>query len=392
MDELLNELERNEGIVCAYADDLLLVIEGDSKADVGMNGTRLLGIVQNWGETVEVPVSIDKTSQILLKGFLDVNTPPRILLYDRCVKYESNVKYLGVWMSERMNFRIHVNKLKDKMVNVVHSMQRVMRTDWGLSKRSLMIVYTGLFLPCIAYGASVWGGCLRHQTNRQKLASLQRVAIYACIGVCRTVSTEAMQVLLGVPPLDLVVKKLATLTRVRKGWNMNAECYLNDDEVTGANGLKKCKEMIDEKVLNEWQARWDECDKGRVTFKFIKDVSFSMYCKGFKPSMNLLFILTGHGSLNEFLHKRGLSETSACDCGAPFENWEHVLLECVLYLEYRNLDSMGVVLTRNDDDEWVVDVSRVLETKDRFDAISEYVLKVFADRKMRGRRLLAQNV
>ena len=32
----------------------------------------------------------------------------------------------------------------------------------------------------------------------------QRIALYACLNVCRTLSTKAMQVLLGLPPWDLV--------------------------------------------------------------------------------------------------------------------------------------------------------------------------------------------
>lgn len=111
MDILLNELNEDGCKVCAYADDLVIIVEGDRKSSVGCQGTRWLNIVRNWGDRFGVEVSIEKTFQSILTGFFDVRTPPRILLNGNCIKYERVVKYLGVSMSERMNFGVHVDSL-----------------------------------------------------------------------------------------------------------------------------------------------------------------------------------------------------------------------------------------------------------------------------------------
>ncbi len=39
-----------------------------------------------------------------------------------------------------------------------------------------------------------------------------------------------------------------------------------------------------------------------------------------------LFVFTGHGSMNEFLNKRELSDTDLCDCGGV-ENVSHIVFE-----------------------------------------------------------------
>lgn len=65
----------------------------------------------------------------------------------------------------------------------------------------------------------------------------------------------------------------------------------------------------------------------------------------FRHCLSLDFLLTGHGPLNAFLHKRNLHDSEGCECGAELEDVEHVLCECPRYSDVRNLDSMGVKWT-----------------------------------------------
>lgn len=91
--------------------------------------------VCQWGKKVEVAVSKEKTVQMLLKGRINVNTPPRVRCQNICVKYVTEVKYLGVHINERLSFATHINKTADKISSAVYGLQRVMRQQWGLSKK-----------------------------------------------------------------------------------------------------------------------------------------------------------------------------------------------------------------------------------------------------------------
>ena len=46
-------------------------------------------------------------------------------------------------------------------------------------------------------------------------------------------------------------------------------------------------------------------------------------------------ILTGHTDLNYFLHKLGIVDSPLCPCGMEEETIEHVLCECIIYIEAR---------------------------------------------------------
>lgn len=80
----------------------------------------------------------------------------------------------------------------------------------------------------------------------------------------------------------------------------------------------------------------------RAMYAFIKDVRFVERCESFEPNLNMGYILTGHGSVNEFLYKRGLSETEGCSYGFDSEDWKHILIECPFYNDIRRLNEWGV--------------------------------------------------
>ena len=73
----------------------------------------------------------------------------------------------------------------------------------------------------------------------------------------------------------------------------------------------------------------------------------------FTFSLSLGFLLTGHGSLNSFLHKSGLSESENRMLGLGPEDWRLLLTTCPLYADLSNLEVMGIIET-----EAMVDFSR----------------------------------
>ncbi|KAJ3658878.1 hypothetical protein Zmor_010594 [Zophobas morio] len=73
-----------------------------------------------------------------------------------------------------------------------------------------------------------------------------------------------------------------------------------------------------------------------------------------------LFLLIGHQSMNEFLNKRGLSDTGLCVCGRVENVW-HIVFECGLYdEERRSCESSGWI--REEETRF----ERLLESKEMY--------------------------
>lgn len=59
---------------------------------------------------------------------------------------------------------------------------------------------------------------------------------------------------------------------------------------------------------------------GRVTYEIIKNVRFAYENRVFDPSVNVCFVLTGHGSMNAYLYECGLCDSTLCECGRANED------------------------------------------------------------------------
>ncbi|CAB0042224.1 unnamed protein product [Trichogramma brassicae] len=156
----------------------------------------------------------------MLKGKLDFGKDPvvrvRMGAAMRKVRVVEEVKLLGVRMGVGMNVKPHVMGIRARLMNVVGCMRRVLRKRWGVKRKVWRVWMTGLFEAIVMYGAGVWGKLMEYDYARKELGRCQRVVLYACLNVCRTVSTLAMQVLAGSPPWYLLCRKRRTLYRVRK--------------------------------------------------------------------------------------------------------------------------------------------------------------------------------
>lgn len=374
MDLLLAQLEGSCEF-CAYADDLLILVCADSRAELERKGESLMTTVQQWGVNVGVSVSQEKTVTMLLKGKLSAGRPPIIKMGNVNLRYVTQVKYLGISMGERMTFDCHVSELRNKLTATVGQLRRVLRCEWGLSKRAVQIIYKGLFVACAAYGAAVWYDVVKTVRGRSKIISCQRVMLLACLSVCRTVSTDALQVLMGVPPLDLEVMQRGINFKIKRRLELCDSDWPMPENVRDLSA-KERKILLRDCVMTRWQERWTESENGRVTFQYIKDVTFVEDHSYFEFNLALGFLLTGHGSMNDFLHRRCLSESAACACGAICENWEHVLCECPMYSDLRDLGRMGV-----ESIDGGYDFSRVLGSEANFACAREFAAEAFKIRR-----------
>lgn len=167
--------------------------------------------------------------------------------------------------------------------------------------------------------------------------------------------------------------------KIKRGYSVSECGMVNDDELSGLDENERIN-LVENKVYDVWQKRWDECESGRVTYEFIKDVRFAEMNVLFEPSLWMGYILTGHGSMNAFLYKRGLSESAGCVCGAECEDWKHALIECPLYGDLRELSEWDVSVRADGS----VNVDDVLECKEWYERVSKFATCVFERRRMSG--------
>lgn len=152
-------------------------------------------------------------------------------------------------------------------------------------------------------------------------------------GVCRTISTEALQVITGKLSIDLKALKNAAFYSLRK----NKPFESGGLQVTVSTGVYSKKEFNKRKadILHKlgiiWQHRWDRSATGRLTYLFIPEVDFVIKNKWFCPNQKLNLIITGHGCTNDKLFKLNLKDSATCPYCDEVETVLHVIFYCSAY-------------------------------------------------------------
>jgi hypothetical protein len=105
--------------------------------------------------------------------------------------------------------------------------RRVCGRRWDLKPRAVSWLYASVVRPSITYASLVWWpGCETTRAN-QVLSSAQR---FACLGITAAMrtTTNAMEALVGLPPLDLVMQGEARASTHRL-WSLGSWSYLHSN-------------------------------------------------------------------------------------------------------------------------------------------------------------------
>lgn len=334
----------------AYADDLVVVVNGNSRREIEAEGQRVVNRITEWCRFAKLQISERKTEAIILKSDAIVknpigrrggarpdrkrknnknktvnfeNRPPIIKIGKTNIRVKQTVRYLGVHLDRNLKVRSHCEYLNSKVGLLFAKLGRLARAQWGLRFRTLSTVYRGVFAPTVAYAAAGWAD-LCTESDIRILRTLQRRVLISTTGAYRTASWESLCVVAGATPVDIVLKEYAARYKIRKEENAkigNVEIRAEEE-----NAIDRIKD----EAINMWQTRWTSSHKGRTTFAFFKDVRERLDAR-LETDHYSTQVLTGHGNFRAKLEYFKLVTGDACICKSGVDTAQHFLLECPLF-------------------------------------------------------------
>lgn len=301
----------------AYADDALLLVKANTSPELMRRCTRTLEMVTRWGEERKLTFSREKTVMLLLKGKL-VERFIRADMGGVRIQCSRETKYLGVVIQSGMKFAGQYELVMDKTMRAFGKLKGLAKANNGMRCENLRRLYIGALEPMVLYGCEMWGQRMKGRGEKSKLMSLQRKLLLGVVKGYNTISHEAVRVIAGIIPLDLMVEE-----RIER----------RADKEAGMNP-KESKRRRREETLARWQRRWETNTKGRETFEYVPDVRQRKKIKWETDHYTTQFV-SGHGNFKAKLRSFNLVESERCDhCGVP-ETAQHVLMECQFYEEER---------------------------------------------------------
>ncbi|KAJ8913788.1 hypothetical protein NQ315_002694 [Exocentrus adspersus] len=336
--ELINELEED--------------IWGEAYTIVVKKLKRGIRRVEAWLQEAGLTLAPEKTEIIMVRGKRQWRGGG-INIGGIMLPIKNEAKYLGVWLDHRMKYNIHIEKAAEKTERVINALHRILPNIGGPQTRKRRIISTAA-QSIMLYGAEIWAPAMDVQKYRKQL--LIRVA-----AAYRTVSLEALQVISGIPPIDL-------LARERR-----------DKYVYG-----ETKQQIRARTMRIWEERWSREIKGAWTRELISNVGRWVDRKHGEVGYHFTQWLTGHGSFGKYRRKINKTITAECyHCEQDVEDDpEHTFFRCPRWVDVREGLEREVGNTLRPGNI----ISIMLETERNWNAIKIGIENIMREKEAEERR------
>lgn len=212
LDELLALPLPSNVHVQAFADDVFLVIWGNSARDVERTAAEALEMVSTWGISKNLTFNPDKTQWIsFTKKVKDIS----LNMGGQDLVRSSKIKLLGVILDERLSFFEHIRYAIQKASRVYKAICLYVRPTWGLNPENVEIIYHSVIEPMVSYAARIWGKTAERPTAKKTLNSFQRLFAIKAIRGFRTVSHTSACALAQFIPLNLKITEVYRVEKVK---------------------------------------------------------------------------------------------------------------------------------------------------------------------------------
>jgi ribonuclease HI len=213
MNTLLTQFRVGPVKAIGYADDIMLLITGKDIGSMTDLMQKAINKVASWGDDNGLTFNPSKT-QAMLFGFQYKKQTKPLHIKGVNVSYTDSMKYLGLTLDPKLSWKPHIDDRVAKCARIWHHTRCIVGQKWGFKTHRLMWIYKAMIRPVISYGSIVWAHRL-NQTLSGKLVKVQRRALLSITSALRSTPTAGMEVVLGLLPLDLHVKREATRSRWR---------------------------------------------------------------------------------------------------------------------------------------------------------------------------------
>ncbi len=175
-----------------YIDDVTLYVEErniDKNVKILKNAAK---IAFTWAENNAVQFDNSKSELIHFESHKMTLNQMIILLNNMIIKSKTCVQWLKVWLNRKLNFKVHVQTKIATVIRTLHSLFRLMNSEWELNVKS----EKQLYLTCVTfiseYDVEIWWN--NQKSYLVKFRKLQNAALQKILSAFRTLSIDAMQI------------------------------------------------------------------------------------------------------------------------------------------------------------------------------------------------------
>ncbi len=115
-----------------------------------------------------------------------------ILLNNMIIKSKTCVQWLKVWLNRKLNFKVHVQMKIMTVTRMLHSLFKLMNSEWKLNVKSEKQLYLTCITSISDYEVEIWWN--NQKSYLVKFRKLQNAALRKILNAFRTSLINAMQI------------------------------------------------------------------------------------------------------------------------------------------------------------------------------------------------------
>ena len=155
-------------IIKLFADDSLLFLNGKSLEEVQNTLNEELPKIEKWFLSNKLTINATKT-EYMINGRLQSQNPLDIILNNTYLNRSSSVRYLGVFIDDKLNWKTHVESLEKKISTAC---ALVCKLRYYVDQTCLLKYYYAHVYSHLQYAILAWGAV--NKTTLNKLNVLHR--------------------------------------------------------------------------------------------------------------------------------------------------------------------------------------------------------------------------
>lgn len=203
----LLRLPMPEGVeLVAYADDIAVVAQAAVIFKVGELLEEAAEIVVNWLAAIGIELTVEKTELVIPTRKRKHNTL-NVTIKGQSISSKPSVRYLGIHFDQRVNFGAHALYVAQKADSTTRFLRAIMPNLGGPRSRSRRLL-SSVPHSMMLYGAPIWARNMS-ASGLKALAKCQRQIALWVATAHRTISGDALLVIAGIPPIDMLATERA---------------------------------------------------------------------------------------------------------------------------------------------------------------------------------------
>ena len=168
---------------------------------------KMINKIIEWCNNIGLEIATDKTKILLWTRSQRIEAR-KIEIGNIKTKYSEHVKYLGIYIDNKLSFKKHIDHMTQKCRRTILWTRRAIGKKWGITPKMTEWLYKTIIIPKVTYCSIVWA---YNMTKRQEeqLETIQTMAQRLITRSIRSTPRAWLNLILNMQPLSEKAKETA---------------------------------------------------------------------------------------------------------------------------------------------------------------------------------------